>query len=865
MNEKMKLLCVLLSILFLTMPLGIAAFTPIGSTTFTADTVPAAEYDFSNRRSPISILMYTEKTDLSAGGEFENTLESILETYGPAFQYENLTDYTDLSSMINAFDVFLILEQEVDDENFTTIGASWAGILTDFVSSGGIVISLDGGSTPSDWGAKILNATGLIRTSNVQLINPTTVSVVDDADALAFGVTTTFATSDASFAYNVLDGTVIVEHDSTSKAFAVHRSMGDGHVVLIGADFFSRTTDMDILLANAIRLTRHAVFDNSHDQLYNPLIGYNDFAHYISQNYGFAITTMNIWDESIVEICDVLVAGSGGYSPISYSSGEITFIKNFVAGGGGLFLFSDWGQWGNNTNSLLGGFGFARNYTGGYVTDTDDYTNSIGQVIYSSGNIANHSATIGVSSIQMYLGNAFTTMPVGAKAIVWTDTDGTSQWSLGGLASELPVAASLNYGAGRIFALADCNLFNDDDNDADASHDFFDEGNEIFAADIMNWLSAAGIREKTILVEQSHNPFFNTNGLIEFFNFLTLNGFNIRWTNSFSEILINEADVIINIAGTANYTTSEKTVFNNFISHGGGLFLLSDWTSYHVQTNDLLSDYGMVINGTSYLTDLDDGWVDGSPGSYIAYGVENMGSHPIMNNVRRIEVDRSPGFSSIGVGTPLVSTDDDGTASWFAGGIANELPVFAATTYNFGRVVVVPDINFLSIGNPDGDYYPTLYDSDNDVFLTNTFFWLIQNRAPIVEVVYPNGGELLNGTHSIEWNAVDPNIHDHLTFQILVSDNNGSDWTSLVTGISGLSYDWNTTLHDDGIGYMIRVIASDGLATGQDQSDNPFELDNFIEGGGGGGLPIDPMLLLLIGAGVVIIVIVIIIFMKKKK
>ncbi|TFH05212.1 MAG: hypothetical protein E4H14_13215, partial [Candidatus Thorarchaeota archaeon] len=194
MKMNKKLLCVFLAVFFLTAPLGITALTPFGNPTTKANTaIPAADYDFSNRRSPISILMYTENTDLDPGGEFENTLQSILETYGPAFQYENLTDYTDLSSMINAFDVFLILEQEVDDENFATIGASWAGILTDFVSSGGIVVSLDGGATPGDCGAKILNATGLIRTSNFELINPDTVSVIDDTDALSFGVTATFA------------------------------------------------------------------------------------------------------------------------------------------------------------------------------------------------------------------------------------------------------------------------------------------------------------------------------------------------------------------------------------------------------------------------------------------------------------------------------------------------------------------------------------------------------------------------------------------------------------------------------------------------------------------------------------------------
>ena len=150
MNMKMKMLCVLLSVLFLTVQIGIVASIPAGSFTTTDSMTPAAEYDFASRRSPISILVYNEYSDLSPTGEWKNTMNAILEVYGPAFEYENLTDYAQLNSMINDFDVFLIPEQETASiAQSETIGSAWAGILADFVAAGGILISLDGGTAIS--------------------------------------------------------------------------------------------------------------------------------------------------------------------------------------------------------------------------------------------------------------------------------------------------------------------------------------------------------------------------------------------------------------------------------------------------------------------------------------------------------------------------------------------------------------------------------------------------------------------------------------------------------------------------------------------------------------------------------------------
>jgi hypothetical protein len=871
MNKNKKVLCVLLSLLFLTAPLGIAAFSIPGVIISDGDlAIPAADYDFSNRGSPIDILIYTEYSDLAAGGEWENTYDAILNTYGNWFNYENLTDYTQLASVIDEYDVFLIAEQETaSPAESTTIGTAWQGILADFVSAGGILISLDGGTTEEQGGGKILNATNLLKTYNETLINTEGVGVVDSAHALAFDVSASFPAPNAAWAVDVDDATIVFEHSSSNKAFVAHKALGEGHVVYIGADLYSPGPDTQLILANAIRLTRHVVFDNSHGQVYSPLDSYALFCTDIVTKYGFAITTMNVWNPAVIEMCDIFVAANGGSSPISYNASEIDFIHGFVAGGGGLLILSDWGQWGNNTDTLLGSFGFARNYTAGYLADSDEYQNSVFQPIYGSGNIANHSTTVRVNSVQMFFGNAFVTVPADATPIVWTDSDGSESWSSGtSSAAGLTLAASMNFGAGRVFTLADCDFLTNGDNDSDATLDYLDEDNENFGAGVMVWLCAAGIPEKTMLFEQSRAPYYliTSTGLLEAARFFSFNGFNIRWVSQFSEELVSQSDVVVIFNTGQNYTTPELDYLREYVADGGSLFLLCDWDIYSTSTNVILAEFGMEVNGTSFLADTDDGYVDPPPSSYLVYEGANLADHPIMNGVSRIELDRSAGFSSIGGGVPLVITDDDGTSIWrnqtsTDNGAADAVPVVAATEFGFGRIVALPDINFIGTGDADSDMYPILYDADNDVFLANAMYWLVENRAPTVEVLFPNGGEVLNGTQIVEWTAVDFDS-DPLTFDVYYSDNNGSDWSLLASGLSVLEYHWNTTQHDDGTSYMILVEVSDGMLGGQDTSDDPFELDNFV--GGVPGFTLDPTLLLIIGAGVLVVIVLVVIVMKKK-
>jgi len=882
MNSNKKLLCVLLAILFLTMPLGINALTPIERTATTESSAVLAddEYNFVKRNDPVSVLVYTEYADLNPDGEWNNTMVNLQIEYGYTFDYWNLTDHTVLSAnYLNYYDVLIIIEQEeANNTEMDAVAAAWNGFIGDWVLDGGVVICMSYWEDDFAATTRILNGTGLMEIYNPIGRTGDLVTITNSYDPLAFGVSA-YNGPNGAFSFDTPDSEEIM--GTGGQTVVAHRYLGRGHVVMLGYDLYSTDPNAITLLANAVRLTRLAVFDNSHGQVADPYSGFNEFATYIQENFGFAIATMNAWSPSLISSSQVLVASNNYMTFMPYNITEVTFIKDYVDSGGGLLITSDIWWYGNNTDPLLDEFGFERNHTAAYMSDSDDNEGVPAQPLYGLDNIANHSATIGVSMIQMYGSTAFTVIPEGATSLVTTDTDGTAYWNTGGNVSGLSVVASLKYGLGRIVAFADGNFISDADIDGDGIA-FYEYSNEHLASSAMIWLSAAGIVEKTVLFEESHSPYYSLSSLslINLGRLLSFNGFNVRWTSAFSEQLVDEADAIFIMSGGVNYTAPEKVVIYDFITRGGGLFLVCDWIGYEVMANDIISEFGMEINGTTYIFDDDDGMLGAT--SYVAYSGPNIEDHPIMQQVWRIEIDRSPGFSSVGSGTALVTTDDDGTSHWFGEGAADNVPIIAATEYGMGRVVVLPDINFFSYLDVDGDGYSHLYDSDNDILLANSFYWFIENRAPAVEVVTPNGGEVLDGTHLIEWAAVDPN-RDDLTFDVFVSDNNGADWYNLVYDTPEVSFLWDTTLETDGESYLILVFAFDGLESEFDESDGTFSIDNVEEpttttttsidttttttGNGtatDGGLDTTTIIIIVAAAGVVIIIIIII-FTKKKK
>ncbi len=783
-----------------------------------------------HRRVPISILVYTEYVDDSPGEEYENTMAAINGTYGTDYYASNLTDYTNLGSRLVGHDIFLIPEQELvnDDATMRTVGQAWSSILPTFVDNGGIVILMSFGSY-SGLGTTsyIYNETGLMDIYGFTDVSFSAINRVNASDALARGVSSSWTAPNGAISFDTPDQTTVV--DDGADPVVIHKIRGMGHIVLLGFDLYVSEPNCTTILANALRLHRHVVFDASHVPFGTIFSSLSSFADdLVAEN--FAVTSMGTFSASLISACDVLVITTG---TATFSSGEADVVESFVLSGGGLFIISDYGQFGEELDPVSTKFGFTRNST--YLTDTDDTISGDSYNVYDNLggnlNLFNHSVTLSVDRLELDRPGGLVSLPTAAVPLVTTDNDGTSDWNTGSPADDITMAAALvTSGFGRVTIVMDYNFLNDATNpDGDGENTYFDSDNDEFAINNIRWLSAAGIKERIVLFDNSHSPIAGydvQNAFLEWAQYMTCNGYTIQWMSTFYTSLINQAHILVISEGSSGYSNPETTGIVNYVASGGSLFLLADWGSFGDNVDALGNQFGIDRNDTSYLDDSND-WYVGQ--SLIIYETANFASHPIMQGISRIDVDRGTAFDTVGTGTALVFADADGTCSWHDGGIANGIAVFAATEHEQGRVVYITDINFAgTIDDPDGDGEPDFYEADNNLFLVNAFQWLAENRAPYVELTFPNGGETVNNTITITWTASDPNKDPILGYDLLYSNNSGTSWYSIDTGIMTTSYIWNTTFVPNGTNYLIRVAAHDYELTGIDDSDAVFTIDNPV-------------------------------------
>jgi len=98
---------------------------------------------------------------------------------------------------------------------------------------------------------------------------------------------------------------------------------------------------------------------------------------------------------------------------------------------------------------------------------------------------------------------------------------------------------------------------------------------------------------------------------------------------------------------------------------------------------------------------------------------------------------------------------------------------------------------------------------------------------PEVHLLSPNGGEnwATSGTETITWQASDPD-GDTLMFNLQISRDGGQTWQAIAINLSGVnSYQVETT-NIPGGNILMRIMATDGFNTAEDQSDTTFKVAN---------------------------------------
>lgn len=103
---------------------------------------------------------------------------------------------------------------------------------------------------------------------------------------------------------------------------------------------------------------------------------------------------------------------------------------------------------------------------------------------------------------------------------------------------------------------------------------------------------------------------------------------------------------------------------------------------------------------------------------------------------------------------------------------------------------------------------------------------VVSDAQPVVTVTAPNGGETLSSTTTVTWNGTDANLDDILTYTLLYSTDNGATWTAVASGLQDQRYTVEPERLAGSNDAIFRVIATDGVNTGQDDSDRTFEVPN---------------------------------------
>jgi hypothetical protein len=193
-----------------------------------------------------NILAYIQYSDNSASGEYQNTLTAI-RSAGTNFTVTEMTNYTQLSTLLPGRNVLLIPEQEnTNNSTLQSIGTTWAVTLQDFVNNGGVVIVCDCSA-----GYGILNGAGLMNITSSSGYYDQSVNVIAPDDPVAQGVPSTYIACNGSLYYTTTESRVVVQRPGYGPV-VINKESGLGNVVLIGHDYFASNAQQNRIVGNAV-------------------------------------------------------------------------------------------------------------------------------------------------------------------------------------------------------------------------------------------------------------------------------------------------------------------------------------------------------------------------------------------------------------------------------------------------------------------------------------------------------------------------------------------------------------------------------------------------------------------------------------
>jgi hypothetical protein len=137
-----------------------------------------------------------------------------------------------------------------------------------------------------------------------------------------------------------------------------------------------------------------------------------------------------------------------------------------------------------------------------------------------------------------------------------------------------------------------------------------------------------------------------------------------------------------------------------------------------------------------------------------------------------------------------------------------------------------PDLN--EDGIVDNPYAIDGSENYEDAYpLTEPIFRSQCLAAPVL--LFPTGGEVLTGSVTIQWEAAIDYFGHEINYTILISRDNGSTWSVLVTDLQSTSYVWDTSIYLSQTGWLLKIVATcaDGVTT-EAIMDSSFDINNAI-------------------------------------
>ncbi|MDO8123007.1 MAG: hypothetical protein Q6364_01310 [Candidatus Hermodarchaeota archaeon] len=568
--------------------------------------------------------------------------------------------------------------------------------------------------------------------------------------------------------------------------------------------------------------------------------GFGDFAQ-ILEGAGFGVNNMTSWSASTINAHDVLVFVRPS---TDYTAPELDAIEAYVVNGGSVLIIAESAAFLTPACYQLART-FGVDFYAGVINDTDDYDTFEYWPTFSGTNLANHPAMNGVDEITLLHATALNMTPANAIPLIRTDNDATAGWDTtppgNPSGQNLPVAVAFEYGRGRVVITPDMShWYNDTGNPLLAK-----SNNALFGINVIRWLGQAG---------------FSTAGYYDVTEKLQSAGYGVKAMLRFDPAFMATGDALVLVNSMGTYNASELNSMKQYVDiDGHGILTLYDWDIFGYETGAVALEFGFRYAITDQLLDLDNN--TGSTGQ-ILFDSNNFATHPITDSINDIAYLGGTGFWSIpGSAVSVVSMDSDSNSQWANTSSAAGICILGALESGRGRFAGIGDMNIWDdyvFTSHWGDHHTVDIDLlDNARLLVNTMDWLTANRAPLVHVDSPNGGEVLNSTITISW-TMDDFDGDSLFVDVFVSPDDGGSWLPIATSLTNTSIQWNTATVFNGDQYRIRVVVEDGLLISEDISDNTFTIANPI-------IPPIPLWLIGLAAIIIVVVIIIVLFVLRRR